>query len=104
MDKNGFPDPKQLDELVLPEGEASAAMAEAYVAAVDSVFALMRDARTLNEHDEDIAWATFANRLQYPAHYRLSKRQMAELLSAAVSILLDATATATLAAGTRPPT
>ncbi len=82
--------PAEFDDLVLPEGEASAAMAKTHVAAMDGVFALMRDAQKLDDYDEDIAWATFANRLQFPAHYRFSKRQLAELLSAAVSLLIDA--------------
>jgi hypothetical protein len=86
--KNGFPDPQQhCPPPAAAEWSDSAAIADAFALALDGVTELMRDFTSLDELDEDIAWSTFAHRLQYPAHYRLSKRRMAELLAAAIGML-----------------
>lgn len=85
MDTNGFPDP----DLVAAEHSDSVALADRYGLCLEAVISLMHDARDLSKYGEDVAWQTFANRLQYPAHYRFSKKQLAELLSGALGMLMD---------------
>ena len=72
------------------ETSDSIELAERYGLALDELVKMLQATVALGreqEYDEDLLWETMANRLQYPAHYRLSKRRMAELLGAALVML-----------------